>query len=385
MARNSVMGGGWVGILLFCAWGAPALAAGAVAVSDADLTAIAIKAQDAVRSGKLDDFDALWDNPVTLDRITQNVAAPAGMKAGFLKGLGATGMGKALGSAIVKSIGDKGSYTFLGIRTIDGERRPILRLMSDQGMNFHELIVEAGADGRPHIVDIYIVLTAESIVQTERRMYLMLTHMGANEKLDPGMEALVTMTERWQKQDFQGTLDAYDAAPEKMKRDRVMSLYRIMAAQRLGKDELYFTALGDYAKLHKEDATADLLSIDLMFNKKDFAGAMKVLDSLERKMGADGGIDFYRANLKATAGDPKAALEYATKAVEEDPTLFNAADFCLTTALQHGDLPSAKKYLLIIERNRPNFRFGDLKNSKLFEAFVKSPQYAQWQQERPKH
>jgi len=111
---------------------------------------------------------------------------------------------------------------------------------------------------------------------------------------------------------------------------------------------------------------------------------MKALDSLESKMGSDGGIDFYRANLKATAGDPKAALEYAAKAVEKDPTLFNAADFCLTTALKNGDFPTAKKYLLVIENNRPGFRFGDLKNSKPFEAFVKSPQYAQWQKERPK-
>src|SRR5689334_59271 len=164
------------------------------------------------------------------------------MKAGFLKGLGAE-LGKTLGTGIVKGIGDKGSYTFLGIKTIDGERRPILRLLSDQGLNFHELIVEAGADGKPRIVDIYIVMTAESLVQTERRMYLMVSHMGANQKLDPNMESLVTMTEKWQKQDFQGTLDAYDAAPDKLKRDRVMSLYRIMAAQRLGKDELYFTAL----------------------------------------------------------------------------------------------------------------------------------------------
>jgi hypothetical protein len=380
MARYSVMGG-WVGILLICAgWGAPAWAAG---VSDADLQSIAIKAQDAIRNGKVDDYDALWDNAVTIDRITQNVAAPAAMKAGFLKGLG-TGFGKTLGGGIAKGVGDKGSYTFLGIKTIDGERRPILRLLSDQGLNFHELIIEAGADGKPHIVDIYIVMTAESIVQTERRMYLMLTHMGANQKADPNIESLVTLTEKWQKQDFQGTLDAYDAAPEKLKRDRVMSLYRIMAAQRLGKDELYFTALGEYAKLHKEDATADLLSIDLMFNKKDFGGAMKVLDSLEQKMGTDGGIDFYRANVKATAGDAKTALEYAAKAVEKDPTLFNAADFCLTTALHNGDFPSTKKYLLIIENNRPTFRFGDLKGVKSFEAFVKSPQYAQWQKERPK-
>lgn len=380
MARNSAIGGGWVWILLVCAWGAPAPAA--TGLSDADLKTIAIKAQDALRNEKLDEYDALWDNRLTVERITQNVAAPPAIKAGFLQGMGA--IGKTLGGAIAKGIKENGSYTYLGIKTIEGERRPILRLMSDQGLNYHELIVEAGADGKPHIVDIYIVMTAESIVQTERRMYLMLTHMGADKKVDPNIDSLVTLTEKWQKQDFQGTLDAYDAAPDKLKRDRVMSLYRIMAAQRLGKDEIYFTALGDYAKLHKEDATADLLSIDLMFNKKDFAGAMKVLDSLEEKMGADGGIDFYRANLKATAGDAKAALEYAAKAVEKDPTLFNAADFCLTKALQNGDFPTAKKYLLIIENNRRGFRFGDLKGAKLFEEFVKSPQYAQWQKERPR-
>jgi Flp pilus assembly protein TadD len=369
----------WVGIILFCAWGAQALAAG---VSDEDLKSIAIKAQDAIRNGKIDDFDALWDNAVTVDRITQNVAMPPALKAGFLKGMG-TRLGKTLGGGLAKGLGNKGSYTFLGIKTIDGERRPILRVLSDQGLNYHELIVEAGADGKPHIVDIYMVITAESIVQTERRMYLMLTHMGANEKLDPNTEAMVTLSEKWQKQDFQGTLDAYDAAPEKIKRDRVMSLCRIMAAQRLGKDDLYYSALTEYAKVHKEDATADLLSIDLMFNKKDFDGAMKVLDSLEQKMGTDGGIDFYRANLKIIAGDTKTALEYAAKAVEKDPTLFDAADYCLSMALRNGDFPTAKKYLLVIENNRPGFRFGNLKGVKAFDAFVKSPQYAEWQKERP--
>jgi hypothetical protein len=293
---------GWVGILLLCAWGGPALAAGVV--SDEDLKSIAIKAQDAIRNGKVDDYDALWDDRVALDRITQNVAVPPAFKAGFVSALSA-GLGKTLGGGIVKSLGNKGSYTFLGIKTVDGERRPILRMLGDQGLNFHELIVEAGADGKPHIVDIYVVMTSESIVQTERRMYLMMAHTGANHKLDPNTEALVTLTEKWQKQDFQGTLDAYDAAPERIKHDRVMSLCRIMAAQRLGKDDLYFSALEEYAKVHKEEATADLLSIDLMFNKKDFAGAMKVLDSLEQKMGTDGGIDFYRANLKIISGKPR--------------------------------------------------------------------------------
>jgi hypothetical protein len=305
MARRYFLTRGWVGILLFCAWGAQALAAG---VSDEDLKSIAIKAQDAIRDGRIDDFDALWDNAVTLDRITQNVAMPPALKAGFIKGLG-THMGKTLGGGLAKGMGNKGSYTYLGIQTIDGERRPILRVLSEQGLNYHELIVEAGADGKPRIVDIYIVVMAESIVQTERRMYLMLTHLGANQQFDPNTEALVTLSEKWQKQDFQGTLDAYDAAPERIKRDRVMSLCRIMAAQRLGKDELYFTALAEYAKLNKEDATADLLSIDLMFNKKDFAGGMKVLDSLERKMGTDGGIDFYRTNLNLIMGNTKAALD----------------------------------------------------------------------------
>ena len=381
MARRNWAMRVWIGILLVCAWGSQALAA---AVSDEDLKSIAIKAQDAIRSGNVDAFDALWDNAVTVDRITQNVAMPPALKAGFLKGMG-TRMGKTLGGGIVKGIGDKGSYTFLGLKTIEGQRRPILRVLSDQGLNYHELIVEPGADGKPHIVDVYIVVMAESIVQMERRMYLMLTRMGPNQQLDPSTDALLTLTEKWQKQDFQGTLDAYDAAPERMKHDRVMSFFRIMAAQRLGKDELYYSALEEYAKLHKEDATADLLAIDLMFNKKDFAGAMKVLDSLEQKMGTDGGIDFYRANVKIISGDAKTALDYAAKAVEKDPTLFAAADYCLSTALKDGDFPTAKKYLLIIEKNRPGFRFGDLKGVKAFEGFVKSPQYAQWQKERSTH
>jgi tetratricopeptide (TPR) repeat protein len=370
----------WAAILLLCVLGAPAFAAG---VSDEELKSIAIKAQDAIRAEKVDDFSALWNNPEAGDRITRNVQASPEIKAGFLKGTGE--IGKTLGDAMMKGLGKNGSYTFLGIKTIDDERRPILRLISDQGMNFHELIIERDATGTARIVDMYIVLSGESIVQTERRLYLMLANMGQKtKKLEPNLDAVVTISEKMQKGDFQGVLDTYDAAPEKIKRDRVASLLRVMAAQRAGKDELYYSALEDYAKLHKEEATADLLSIDLLFNKKDFDGAMKTLDSLEKKMGTDGGIDFYRANLKGVAGDAKAALEYAQKAVDEDPTLFNAADFCLTTALKNGDFASSKKYLLVIENNRPNFKFGDLKGAALFKEFVKSPEYAAWQKERPR-
>src|SRR5690349_21760463 len=97
MGRRFVMRG-WIGTLMWCAWAVPVLAAGG-AVSDEDLKAIAVKAQDTIRSGKVDEYDALWDNPVTLDRITQNIAAPLAIKAGFLKGMG-TGLGKTLGGGI---------------------------------------------------------------------------------------------------------------------------------------------------------------------------------------------------------------------------------------------------------------------------------------------
>lgn len=379
MARISFMYR-WVAIVLLCGWGMPTLAAEA---SDDELKAIGMKAQDAIRALKPDVFGALWNNAVTIDRITGNIDMPAAMKKGFLEGMG-NDVGKALGDAVIKSVGKTGSYTYLGIKTIDGKRGPVLRLMCDQGLNFHQLIIEPDGNGKPQVVDIYIVLSGEPIVQTQRRMYLMLANMGPKkEKADPNLEAFVNFIEKMQKGDFQGVLDSYDALPDKLKRERAISLYRVMAAGRLGKDDVYIAALTDYAKLRKEDATVDLLSIDLLLKKKDYDGSMKALDSLEKKMGEDGAIDFNRANVKATAGDDKAALEYATKAVEKDQTLFAAADYCATVALKSGDFALAKKYLLLIEMNHANFRFGDLKGVALFKEFVKSPEYGQWQKERP--
>jgi len=369
----------WVAIVLLCAWG---IAASAAEASDDELKAIGIKAQDAVRAENADAFGALWNSPVVIERITQNVDVPAAMKNGFVQAMGG-GLGKMLGDAAIKGVGKTGSYTYLGIKTIDGKRGPILRLMSDQGLNYHQLIIEPDGDGKPRVVDMYIVLSGEPMVQTQRRGYLMRANMGAKkEKADPNLEALVNFMEKTQKEDYQGMLDSYDTLPEKLKRDNAVSLYRMTAAGRLGKDDVYVAALTDYAKLHKEDATVDLLSSGLLLKKKDYDGALKALDSLEKKMGEDGAIDSNRANVKATAGDKKAALEYATRAVEKDPTLFGTADYCATVALKSGDFATAKKYLLLMEKHHPKFRFGDLKGPPLFKEFVKSPEYAQWQKER---
>src|SRR4051812_10133754 len=117
MARNSFMYR-WVAIFLLCDWGTPTLAAEA---TDDKHKAIGFKAQDAIRDEKPDVFGALWNNPVTIDRITRNIDMPAAMKKGFLEAMGG-GLGKMLGNAAIRGVGKTGSYTYLGIKTIDGER-----------------------------------------------------------------------------------------------------------------------------------------------------------------------------------------------------------------------------------------------------------------------
>ena len=355
----------------------------AAAPTDAELNDFGRAMQAAVSTGDADAYAALWDINGLTDRITANVNAPAAVQKRFRVGLINGGLTKKFAAPLIQAVRKHGNFTFLGVRSVDGEKRVILRLNGDDGLNYQEMIVQRDAAGQPRAVDVYIYAAGDNMSTLQRRVYLQLA-LGGKGDFTQSTLLLERMLKAMKAGDFKSVIAEYDNADPEMRKEKLIQLTRLKAVMQSGDMALYQTAAADYAALFGDDAAGSLMSLDPLLNAKRYDDCLVAIDRIDKRVGGDPYLDFQRGRIVEQQGQAaKAALLYES-ALKRDPTLFEPADMLLTAALTAKDYPMAKKYLLHIERNRPEFRFGDLKNVELFAGFVASPQYAEWQNERPK-
>lgn len=358
-------------------------AAAHAAPSDAELTAFGKKVAKTIDDQDAAAYGAVWNRDALVERVTKGVDAPADLKTGFVQGMSSS-LAKQLPENFIITAGTSGGMRFIGLRTVDGQARPVLRVNGTNGLNYHELIVEPNAAGELKLVDMFVYTTGENFSQTLRRIYLQSAlQLGKNANaMPPGLEGMLKMQAQVKAGDFAGALATYDALPPEAKKQRIIQLQRVGAAAK-GDQATYAKVLDEYLTTFKGDASADMIALDSLYMKKEWPAFLASIDRLEKQVGHDPFLDVYRANAAIGQGDTATAKKIATKALAEEPSIFELADVLLTQAIADKDYPAVKVYALHIEQNCPRFRFGDLKNAPGWEGFVASPQYAEWEKERP--
>ena len=164
-------------------------------------------------------------------------------------------------------------------------------------------------------------------------------------------------------------------SPETQKQKLVL-LTRLRAAQSSDESE-YAAVLEEFQKVFPNDPCLDLISIDSYVMKKDFAGAMKAIDRLDKSLGGDPYLNVMKANLCEAQDDLKGAKQYAQKAVDQEPTLLIGHQSLLGYAVALKDHPET---LARLQEMDQKFRmtFNDLTKVPAYAEFVKSPQYQEW-------
>ncbi|MCS7032472.1 MAG: hypothetical protein NZ561_00580, partial [Phycisphaerae bacterium] len=107
------------------------------------------------------------------------------------------------------------------------------------------------------------------------------------------------------------------------------------------------------------------------------------IDRIDAVVSADPYLLVLRAGVAQAEGKSDAARMLCDQALVREPTLLPAADALLTDALQRKDFKTAKALMLKMERTM-SFTFGPLDQSPAFTEFLQSPQYLEFEKERPR-
>jgi hypothetical protein len=140
-------------------------------LTDEECQQFAVRLEKAARSGNQVEFSKLFDWEALLYRSISSTVEVPGFRKGFIQGVarGQTGLSKQIVEAVTKG----GSYRLLRVRTKDGQKQLLFRLLfSDGALNYQEVMLVRRPGGKIRVIDMYVYLTGEPFSSTVRRLYL---------------------------------------------------------------------------------------------------------------------------------------------------------------------------------------------------------------------
>jgi len=327
------------------------------------------------------DSSIAWD--ALVDRGTADLEVPETVRAEFATGIA---RGFVLGDEICKAIRESGSYVLLNVRAVEGEPRALFRIVSESGLNYHDLLLSEADDGSVRILDLFIYSLGEWVSQTARRGFLPLVAQLENGSLDrmkkgdnlylDNVPNILKMQHHYQQGEFRKALDLFRAFPDELKNNRNILMVRFAVAVQLGGEE-YDQAMLDLKTAFPDDPSLDLVLIDHYFNARQFDEALRIVDRIDRSVGGDPYLDFMRANVLYAGGRRSEARAAARRAVEREPGLEDPYWTLVTISLDERDFGETAKLLDEIETSL-GLVVGDLTRIPEYSEFLESDAYDAW-------
>jgi hypothetical protein len=365
--------------------------ANALELSDEDCLAFGRALEAAVKEGDNTAFANALDWGALLDRTTASLGLPAQAEAGFRRGA-MTSLESNTGFAaqIIKEAAE-GSYRFLRVRQMDGQKTVLFRLVAEAGVNYHEYLL-ADSKGRPRASDIFIYLSGERLSNTLRRSAFALAQQESRswlEKLTKEESAYIkhfdevrTMMDRFREKRYGESLAIYRKMPPELQRDKNVLLIRNQAAMFAGDQEL-LESIEDFRRFHSDDICLDFLLIDYYVLRKEFAKAVESLDRLDLAVGGDPYLDSLRADATYRSGDKEKAFRLAENAINGASDIVDPYFAMISLTLEEKDHVRTLAGLRRVEE-RFGLQFDDLSETPAYAEFARSPQGAEWASTHPR-
>ena len=283
---------------------------------------------------------------------------------------------------IVGIIEAGGSYDFLHLRMVDGQPRPLFRLISPEGaLNYHEFMLVRNQAGQIEVEDVYFYGTGEPVSQTIRQLVIpLLTDKNfmktfGRKELDT-LKTMRTISKSNRNGEFQAAIDAYHTLPKEKQELKPMMLMVMVALSQLGdeSDADYLATMEKFRKLFPNDPAMDLISIDYFYLKGETDKGIEAIRRLNKAIGGDPYLDVFRGNLLIEAKQYDKARQAIEKAIKDEPSLKNAYWSRIALALAEKNHADTLTWLKAIVKAF-NYELGGLDESPAYAEFVKSPQY----------
>lgn len=364
------------------------LLAAAVQASDEDCTALAQKIETSVSTEKGAWIDQSFDVATMMDRALRGAPGDDKMKQEYTTGIR---KGFNIGRSTAAAAAKDGSYTFLRLRTVNGKKLALFRLLTDGAFNYHEYLLEASPSGGVRIVDLYIYLSGENISQSFRRIYVNLAAsepgvvgklVGNQNEMVEGLKQLQAMNKLIQQRKHAEALKIYRGMPESMQKEKVCLVARLQAGTQVSPKES-MDALEALRKEYPGDPAILALSLDPLLLAKRFDEVIAAVDELDKSVGGDPYLDTMRASVHLEKGDADQARACAKRSIEKDKTLAMGYWTLVAISLRTKTFADTVSWLNEIEKNL-GLEIGDLSKIEMYGEFMKSPEHAAWRKSRDK-
>jgi hypothetical protein len=201
-------------------------------------------------------------------------------------------------SQYIKIVKQGGSLTLLRVRQSRGRQVVLFRLIhptTQGGVNYLEFAPQRFPDGQVRATDFYAYSAGEFVSATMRRTLLPMVADRSRTILDrllagekdyvrdfPRLGQAMKLLNQGKPAEAHALFKTLRPETRKQK---VVLIGRMRAAQVLRDDEEYAAVLKEFGELFPNDPCLELLSIDAFLMRKDYDGAMKAIDRLDRSVG----------------------------------------------------------------------------------------------------
>jgi tetratricopeptide (TPR) repeat protein len=332
--------------------------------------------------------DQNFDIDTMMERALRDAPGEIKSKDGFRAGLK---KGFNIGKNTSGAMGESGRYTFLRLRTVNGKKLALFRLLMDGPFNYHEYVLEANPKGGVRMVDLYVYLSGEFISQTFRRIYVAAMAgepgvvgklVGNQNEYALGLKKLQTMNPLIAQGKADQALKVYYSLPDSVKAEKSALILRLSAGSQVSPKES-MDALEALRKAYPGDPSIPALSLDPLFLAKKYDEVISAVDELDKAVGGDPFLESFRASVYLEKGEPDKARTAAKRAIEQDKTLDVAYWTMITISLRTKNFKETVEWLNSIEKNI-GVAFQDLTTIESYAEFVKSTEYTEWMKGRKK-
>jgi len=391
MKIQTLFPGGFSWLLCFAlTFALPARAATPAPITDEECNSFGEELAGYFNAGKHAEAVRLLDGYALVGRITQGLEMEESdlndFRAGYIGNVSKT---------LASSYSTFPSAHYLRAQTVDGERRLLVRCVSDKGaVNFMAFVPARRASGGLKWIDVYTYMNGELLSESSRRAILpLLAESKKNflEKLSTSesnfVKSFPKATEAAKLIQEGKAAEAYamlNALPADVRSHRFVLNLRLAAAQRVDEKE-YLKVISDWEKAYPGDPSLDLISIDGDFMRKDYARGIKRLDSLSARLGGDNYLLFLKGNLQMMAGDNEAARKTARAVIAAEPALTSAWDTLLSISLSEKKYSETVTLLAEVEAMYAGAKMKPVIDKlEAYAEFRKSAEYKAWADKQAK-
>lgn len=294
------------------------------------------------------DLDSLAERTRQKSRILKEPGAFDGFKSGFVPSFKGN-----FGKQIQTSIHD-GSYQLLREYDKDGKKHLLFRMFGYGGLNYHDYLLTRVGDSIK-AADIYTFLTDSWTSGSIARLADM---MGQSGDLEGDAGIIKKMGDEIRKADYTGAKSTYEAVAPEYKKTRSIQMMYITACHHIDLG-LYEKALETYAATFPDAASSYLMMLDLFYLQKQYDKALVAIDKLDKIVGGDPLLDFFRGNAYALMGKKAESLGCYEKVYRYDPTLkINVIK--LAAIYAESDQQNKAKKVIDAYMQTPAYHPGDL-------------------------